>query len=60
MEKCFRLLRENEKTFPEIDQPICGKCATGPVLSGLAETGERFHFPDIDFTILIISAFLRK
>ncbi len=44
--KCFRLLRENAKTFPELDQPIVGKCTTGPVLSGLAETRELFNFRD--------------
>ncbi|HOW13371.1 epoxyqueuosine reductase [Methanosarcina sp.] len=29
-EKCFRLLQENEKAFPELNQHACGKCATGP------------------------------
>ncbi len=29
-EKCFRLLQENAKAFPELNQPACGKCATGP------------------------------
>jgi epoxyqueuosine reductase QueG len=29
-EKCFRLLRENSKAFPELNQLACGKCATGP------------------------------
>lgn len=29
-EKCFRLLQENAKSFPEINQLACGKCATGP------------------------------
>lgn len=29
-EKCFRLLQENLKAFPEINQLACGKCATGP------------------------------
>ena len=29
-EKCFRLLRDNAKTFPELNQLACGKCATGP------------------------------
>jgi epoxyqueuosine reductase len=29
-EKCFRLLQENAKVFPEINQLACGKCATGP------------------------------
>lgn len=29
-EKCFRLLKENEKAFPELNQHACGKCATGP------------------------------
>jgi len=29
-EKCFRLLQENMKAFPELNQPACGKCATGP------------------------------
>lgn len=29
-EKCFRLLQENAKAFPEFNQLACGKCATGP------------------------------
>ncbi|WP_269848354.1 hypothetical protein [Methanosarcina horonobensis] len=29
-EKCFKLLQENAKVFPEISQLACGKCATGP------------------------------
>ncbi len=29
-EKCFRLLQENAKAFPELNQLACGKCATGP------------------------------
>lgn len=29
-EKCFRLLQENAKSFPELNQLACGKCATGP------------------------------
>jgi len=29
-EKCFRLLKENERAFPELNQYACGKCATGP------------------------------
>jgi len=29
-EKCFRLLQENAKAFPELQQMACGKCATGP------------------------------
>ncbi len=29
-EKCFRLLQDNAKAFPEINQLACGKCATGP------------------------------
>lgn len=29
-EKCFRLLQENIKAFPELNQLACGKCATGP------------------------------
>ncbi|MPM94049.1 hypothetical protein SDC9_141191 [bioreactor metagenome] len=29
-EKCLRLLQENTKAFPELNQPACGKCATGP------------------------------
>ena len=29
-EKCFKLLQENAKAFPEINQLACGKCATGP------------------------------
>jgi len=29
-EKCFRLLQENEKAFPELNQHACGKCATRP------------------------------
>ncbi|MHC1756547.1 MAG: epoxyqueuosine reductase [Methanosarcina sp.] len=29
-EKCFRLLQENAKIFPELNQLACGKCATGP------------------------------
>jgi epoxyqueuosine reductase QueG len=29
-EKCFRLLRENAKAFPEFNQLACGKCATVP------------------------------
>jgi len=30
-EKCFRLLQENAKAFPELNnQYACGKCATGP------------------------------
>ena len=29
-EKCFKLLQENAKAFPEFNQLACGKCATGP------------------------------
>ena len=29
-EKCFRLLQENAETFSALNQPACGKCATGP------------------------------
>ncbi|MGB9939901.1 epoxyqueuosine reductase [Methanosarcina sp.] len=29
-EKCFKLLKENAKAFPELNQLACGKCATGP------------------------------
>ena len=29
-EKCFRLLQQNAKAFPELNQLACGKCATGP------------------------------
>lgn len=29
-EKCFKLLQENARAFPEFNQLACGKCATGP------------------------------
>jgi epoxyqueuosine reductase len=29
-EKCFKLLQENARIFPEFNQLACGKCATGP------------------------------
>lgn len=29
-EKCFRLLQENSRLFPGLNQNACGKCATGP------------------------------
>lgn len=29
-EKCFRLLQQNARAFPEFNQNACGKCATGP------------------------------
>jgi epoxyqueuosine reductase QueG len=29
-EKCFKLLQENARAFPEFNQTACGKCATGP------------------------------
>lgn len=29
-EKCFMLLQEYTKAFSELNQPACGKCATGP------------------------------
>lgn len=29
-EKCFRLLQENSRIFPGLNQTSCGKCATGP------------------------------
>lgn len=29
-EKCFKLLQENARVFPEFNQLACGKCATGP------------------------------
>jgi epoxyqueuosine reductase QueG len=29
-EKCFRLLQENSRVFPGLNQTACGKCATGP------------------------------
>jgi hypothetical protein len=32
-EKCFRLLQENAKTFPELEQSVCGKYVTGPCTS---------------------------
>jgi epoxyqueuosine reductase QueG len=33
-EKCFRLLQENARAFPEFNQTACGKCATGPCATG--------------------------